>query len=80
MEYNFDIKKIEDDVRKVLWSSQGFPSNLPGVSNILDQWLKNKTFFIDHMNGNLIYQTDDLVSFELDDNAKRDKMNAYAIA
>ena len=78
MEYNFDIKKIEEDVRKVLWCSQGFPSDLPGVSDILDQWLKNKETFINHMNGNLIYQTDDLVSFELDDNAKRDKMDRFA--
>lgn len=78
MEYNFDIKKIEEDVRKVLWCSQGFPSDLPGVSDILDQWLKNKETFINHMNGNLIYQTNDLVSFELDYAAKREKMDRFA--
>ena len=78
MEYNFDIKQIEEDVKKVLECSQGFSSKLLGVPNILDKWLKNKEYFINHMGGNLIYQTEGIVSFELDDNAKRDKMNRFA--
>ncbi len=78
MDYNFDKQQLIDDVSKVLKYSQGFNEDLTGVPDIIEKWLRNKAFFIEHMNGNLIYQTDEMVSFELDDKAKKDKMDRFA--
>lgn len=77
MDSKFDIEKIEDDVKKVIRYSQGFRYT-DGVHSLIEKWLKNKQFFIDHMGGNLIYQTDEIVSFDLDEKAKREKMNRFA--
>ena len=78
-EYNFDIEQLEQDVAKVLRYSQGFHDiTLSGVSKIIKEWFDNKKFFIDHMNGKLIYQLDKPVSFELDEKAKREKLERFA--
>lgn len=78
MEQHFDIEQIKQDVAEVLSYSQGFDSKLDGISSIIDDWLKNKQFFIEKMGGNLIYQCDEPVSFELDNEAKCDKLDHFA--
>lgn len=81
MEENFDIKQLENDVAKVLCYSQNFcadPTYLRGVPQILQRWADSKKFFIDRMGGNLIYQLPELVSFELDDRAKMEKLERFA--
>ena len=79
MEYHFDINELEDSVAKVLRYSQSFDdNNLDGIPIILKDWFNNKKFFIDHMDGRLIYQFDQPVSFELDESAKREKLEHFA--
>lgn len=79
MENNFDIKQLEEDVAKVLRYSQNFSnSDLVGVPKILQDWFNNKKFFIEHMDGNLTYQLEEPVSFELDEKAKREKLEHFA--
>ncbi len=79
MDYTFDIKQLEEEVSKVLCYSQNFyGTDLEGVPRILKDWFDNKRFFIDHMNGQLIYQLDQPVSFELDEKAKREKLEHFA--
>ena len=79
MEQKFDLKQITADVKKVLRYSQDmFGEELPGVDNIMSDWLENKQFFIEHMGGKLIYQLDKPVSFELDTKAKKEKLDRFA--
>lgn len=79
MEYKFDVKQLEEDVAKVLRYSQNFSnSQLIGIPSIINDWFENKKFFIDHMGGQLIYQLDEPISFELDEKAKREKLEHFA--
>lgn len=79
MEYQFDIAKLEEDVTKVLQYSQGLHGvELYGVKEMLQKWLASKKLFIEHMDGKLIYQTEEPLSFELDEKAKLDKKERFA--
>lgn len=49
-----------------------------GISKIIQDWRNSKAFFINKMNGNLIYQYDKPVSFELDEQAKINKLEHFA--
>ena len=79
MEYDFDKSQLITDVSKVLKHSQGFGDRVrfDGVPDIIDKWFENKKFFMDHMDGKLIYQLEDPVSFELDENAKEQKFDSF---
>lgn len=79
MNYNFDLSQIEQDVAKVLSYSQGFcdPSDLNGIHDIIQDWLCNKSDFITHMNGDLIYQYPQQISFELDEDAKLERLSRF---
>ena len=76
---DFDLNEITENVKKVLYYSQGwFENAVQGVPAILDLWQRNKSYFIEHMNGQLIYQLPETVSFELDDRAKRSNLERFA--
>lgn len=79
MEYDFDKEQLISDISKVLKYSQGFSDKVTfgGVPAIVDKWFENKKFFIDHMDGKLIYQLENPVSFELDENAKEQKFDNF---
>ena len=79
MDYQFDIDELEQDVTEVLRYSQNFyDDDLEGVKKIMEQWLAGKSRFIQHMQGKLIYQLKEPVSFELDDNAKKENLERFA--
>lgn len=78
MEYNFDIDEIKRQVERVIQYSQGFNVPLNGIDTMIDDWLQAKKDFIERMDGNLIYTLDDPVSFELDSNAKREKLERFS--
>lgn len=78
MEYNFDVDKIKQQVADVIKESQGY-HNLPiNVDGIINDWLVAKKPFIEKMNGNLIYQTDRLITFELDPHSKKQRLHKFA--
>ena len=76
MSYDFDIEEIKSQVIKVLHESQyDYPCNVDGIIN---DWLKAKRHFINLMDGKLIYQSKELVSFELSDKMKKDRLLEFA--
>lgn len=78
MTYNFNIEQIKQDIENVLKYSQGWQNlQLNGIDAILNKWLDNKKYFIEKMGGNLIYELETPVQFELDEKAKQDKINNF---
>lgn len=77
MEYKFDIDEIKEQIEQVLRYSQCYSVSLSGIDNIVDKWLKAKEYYIQLMNGNLIYEYPQVVSFELSDTAKRSKIKNF---
>lgn len=80
MQYKFDLDEIKKQTEEVIRWSQGFSQYVPltSVGSIIDKWLVSKKYFIEKMNGNLIYELPQAVSFELDDNSKRRRIETFA--
>jgi hypothetical protein len=78
MEYNFDIEKIKDQVEDVIEYSQSLAFIDLNVEPIITKWLEAKKDFIEKMGGNLIYQSDEKVSFELDTSSKISRLRKFA--
>lgn len=78
MNYNFDVEKITQQVKEVIHSSQGFNIDYLKVDNIINDWLKAKKFFIEKLNGNLIYESEKVVSFALDQRSKEERLEKFA--
>ena len=69
--YNFDIEEIKQLVESVIRESQmynGIPIN---VDQIIEKWLEAKSSFIEGLKGNLIYQSEEIVSFHLDKKSRQ---------
>ena len=77
MEKKFDVEEIKSQVEKVLKYSQ-YNLELYGVKEIINKWLDAKQTFIHHMGGQLIWEYPEPVSFELDEKAKRNKLEQFA--
>ena len=78
MNYKFDIDEIKTQVKKVIANSQDIPESYFHIDKIIDSWLLAKKYFIERLNGNLIYQSDKLVSFELDEKSRVEKLSHFA--
>ena len=68
--YNFSWQELRTQVTDVLRHSQQYFDHI-NVKPILDSWCAAKRTFIDAMNGNLISQYPELVTFELDEKSKK---------
>lgn len=79
MDYNFDRDKLIADVSRVIQYSQNINPEVEfnGVPAMIDEWFRNKQLFIDHIGGELIYQANQPISFELDEKGKEDKLNNF---
>ena len=80
MEYNFDIEEIKDQVAAVIGCSQGFQNIINkklNVKPLIDKWLNSKKYFIEKLDGNLIYELPWSVSFELDEKSKRNRLETF---
>jgi len=79
MEYEFDLKELEEQVKKVISYSQDIPMNLLNhVDNIINSWFAAKKLFIEHMQGKLIWEYPEKISFELNEDAKKSKLEKFA--
>lgn len=78
MNYKLNIDEIKNQTKKVIAYSQNMPENLIQIDKIIDSWLLAKKYFIERLGGNLIYQSDQLVSFELDEKSKIEKLSHFA--
>lgn len=80
MENKINLIELKEQLKKVIQESQHFNSYVPlnGIDAILNQWLEAKKLFINHMNGKLIYEYPEVVSFKLDETAKKDKLDQFA--
>ena len=77
MEYKFNIDEIKQQIKEVIQYSQNLNTELNGIDSIIEHWLQAKNFFIEHMNGKLIYEHPEPVSFELDKSAKETKFTHF---
>lgn len=68
----FDIQEIKEDVEKVLLHSQSVSK--VNIDELMDTWLLKKRDFIEAMDGKLIYELPNKISFELDEEEKYKKI------
>ena len=78
MDYNFDINKLKSQVADVIKESQGLYFTDISADKIIDDWLEAKKDFIRAMKGNLIYQLDYPITFNLDKKSKEDRLYKFA--
>ena len=69
MEYKFDMLELKHQVSRVLEFSQGIEG--PKVGKILADWLDAKDYWIKAMDGKLIYEYPQEITFELDVQTKK---------
>lgn len=74
-----DIESIKTDFKKVIHYSQfeETPQIPLNIDDIFDQWYSQKHFFMKHFNNNLIYESDEIIHFELDSDAKNEKFENF---
>lgn len=77
MNYKFDIEEIKQQVASVIKYSQNFYFTDLKVDKIIEDWLKAKKFFIDKLDGNLIYQMEKPITFNLDAKSKENKFYQF---
>lgn len=78
MSYNFDIEEIKKQVTEVIKESQNYHDLDLHVDKIIKDWLQAKKTFINKMDGNLIYQTDELITFKLSYESRRQRLHRFA--
>ena len=67
---------IEEDVYKVIRYSQNIV--VPKITELLENWQKNKDWYVRNLlKGELIYQVPEKLTFELDEDSKKDKYEAF---
>ena len=67
---------IEEDVYKVIQYSQGI--KVPRIQDLIENWRENKSWFINKLfKEKIIYQVPEKLTFELDENSKKDKYEAF---
>ena len=77
MNYKFDIEEIKQQVASVIKYSQNFYFTDLKVDKIVEDWLEAKKFFIDKLDGNLIYQMEKPITFNLDAKSKENKFYQF---
>lgn len=75
--YNFDINKIKQQVEDVIRTSQNYNELPINVDQIIEKWLEAKSSFIKGLQGNLIYQSDEVVSFHLDKKSQEERLAKF---
>ena len=78
MKYNFDIEIIKKQLESVIRHSQNYRNYEMNVEPLIAKWLENKKYFIEKLDGNLIYEIPQPVSFELDEESKSNRLETFA--
>lgn len=78
MKYNFDIDELKCQVAEVIKESQNFYNLNITANSIIDNWLEAKKFFIEKLDGNLVYESDEIVNFHLDEDSRLDRLHKFA--
>lgn len=73
---NYNIEEIKEQFKKVIVYSQGCKEEI-NVDNLFAQWQENKGSFIHKFGEKLIYEIKEPISFELDDEAKKDNFESF---
>ena len=77
MNYQFDIGEITQQVASVISFSQGFNMPLYGLDKLISNWLDAKKDFIELLDGKLIYEYPQEITFSLNDDAKKRKFESF---
>ena len=72
---NIEMEMIKAQIDKVITYSQDISN--PKTDYVMEQWAKNKQRFINKMNGKLIYEFPEEVSFELSNEEKRSRISNF---
>ena len=76
--YMYDFDQLKKDVTEVLSCSQELPEKeLTAVDKLLRIWRTNKEYFIEKMNGNLIYELPEKISFQIDDETRANRVDEF---
>lgn len=75
MVYNMDYSSIQKQFNEVIEYSQGIHS--PKTNDLFARWFEAKKYFIDKMNGKLIYQFPTKVSFQVSDDEKEKRFKSF---
>lgn len=67
---NWNEEELKNQIKEVIKYSQDFNKNEPKVEAIYNKWLKNKKYFIKQLNGELIYEHPEPISFEMSEKDK----------
>lgn len=73
--HSSEIAEIKDNFKAVISYSQGIAD--PKVDKLFDQWLEAKRDFIEAMNGRLIYEFPEKISFSLDKKERNARVDDF---
>lgn len=73
----FNFEEIKQQVKDVITYSQGI--KYPQIDELMGEWLKNKSKYIEAFGGELIYQYPEKVSFKLDNNQKQRELDDFIV-
>lgn len=73
----FDKQAIKSQVAEVLQHSQDLQNTTLHIDKLIDKWLEAKCDIIEAMNGELIYEVPEPVTFHLNENERKTKINDF---
>lgn len=71
MEKTYDFETLLKQVTEVLEFSQGYKINSSIIKNIMKKWEENKKYFIDKLDGELVWEFPEKVSLEIPEDTKK---------
>jgi hypothetical protein len=74
----FDFKTLQNQVEEVIRTSQHFHNLDMNIDELMNDWLRAKYRFIEKLNGNLIYEVEEPVTFHLNDESKTQRLHEFA--
>ena len=72
---HFSKDEIKDQFKQVISYSQGITD--PKVDRLFDQWLEAKRDFIEAMDGKLIYESPEKITFSLDQKERQSRIDDF---
>ena len=71
------MTKLQEDFIKVLSYSQEIPKEKLNVDKLFQLWERGKQYFIEKMNGELIYTYPEKVIFHLDEESRYNRIEEF---
>lgn len=72
-----DFKEIKSQIKQVLEYSQSAEISDEYIEELVSKWWENKKEFVEYFNGQLIYEIDDIVTFEVNPIIKKENYKDF---